>query len=205
MSPRHRIVAQFRMPSGIFGRIAGWIMANRASNRARNRWTVELLDIAATDHVVKIGCGPGYALALCAARATAGMVVGLDHSEIMIDQARRRNRAAIAAGRMEARLGGVDALTALTGPFDKAFSVNVVQFLPDKGAAFHALFAAMAKGGLAATTYMPREQAPTRANARIMADTVAAHMAEAGFADIRIEELALEPAPAIAVLGRKPV
>lgn len=42
----HRVVAQFHQPRGLGGRLAGWTMASRASNRIRNVWVVSLLDIA---------------------------------------------------------------------------------------------------------------------------------------------------------------
>lgn len=41
-----RVVAQFHQPRGLGGRLAGWTMASRASNRNRNVWVVSLLDIA---------------------------------------------------------------------------------------------------------------------------------------------------------------
>ena len=197
------IVGQFRRPHGILGRVAGWIMAARGSNRRRSLWTVERLGIAPGDRVLEIGCGPGVALAAAAARG-ARTVVGLDHAPVMIAQAGRRNRRAIAAGQIELVCGGVAALSNLGAPFDKIYSVNVVQFIGDKEAFVRDLAAALRPGGLAATTYQPRHRNPTRADARAMADTVAAHMAAAGFEHIAIEELALKPVPAVCVRGRKP-
>ena len=62
------------------GRLAGWIMAHRRSNIERNRWTVGLLDIQETDHVLELGFGPGLAIEQVACLATKGRVVGIDHS-----------------------------------------------------------------------------------------------------------------------------
>jgi len=59
----NKVYAQFRRPSGLLGRLAGWIMANRPSNIERNRWTVDLLNIKETDHVLKLGFGPGLSIA----------------------------------------------------------------------------------------------------------------------------------------------
>jgi SAM-dependent methyltransferase len=53
-----------------------------------------------TDRIIELGCGPGLAIAALATRAIRGPVVGVDHSQVMIGQARRRNRAAIRAGRV---------------------------------------------------------------------------------------------------------
>ena len=42
-------LAQFHQPTGAVGHVAGWIMGRRSSNVARNRWAVQLLDVADLD------------------------------------------------------------------------------------------------------------------------------------------------------------
>ena len=37
-----KIRAQFGRPTGLGGRMAGWVMAHRSSNRRRNAWAVSL-------------------------------------------------------------------------------------------------------------------------------------------------------------------
>lgn len=204
MSVRSAIVAQFRRPHGRVGLLAGWIMQTRPSNKQRNQWTVDLLDIRPEDRVLEVGCGPGLALAACAARATRGHVVGLDHSATMIAQARRRLGRMGLLDRADLVIAGIDAVPGLSGPFERIYSINVVQFLPDAAAFFTILFTALAPGGLAATTYMPRNRNPSRTDALSMAEKVRAAMTEAGFTDIRVEELPLEPVPAVCVLGHRP-
>src|SRR5829696_5871014 len=114
MSLAAKFAGQFRKPEGRLGAFAGWIMANRGSNRQRNEWTVDLLEIAPTDRVLELGCGPGLALAAAAQRAALGRVVGLDHSEVMIGQARARLDKLGLRDRVELRLGGVEALQSLS-------------------------------------------------------------------------------------------
>src|SRR5690242_6913220 len=137
---RHGGVAQFHRPTGILGHLAGWIMGRRSSNVARNRWAVRLLDVQPTDRVVELGCGPGVAIAALAARAVGGLVVGVDHSAVMIGQARRRNRASVRAGRVRLVHTPVERLSLdaapLDGgpdgrPFDAALAVNTVGMWPD--------------------------------------------------------------------------
>ncbi|MEQ8248324.1 MAG: class I SAM-dependent methyltransferase [Alphaproteobacteria bacterium] len=204
MSVRQAIVAQFRQPHGPVGGLAGWVMANRSSNRDRNKWTVDLLDIDATTRVLEIGCGPGLALNHAAARAHQGLVVGVDHSMTMLRQAARRNDAAVTAGRLALLLGSIDNLPAFQSTFDRIFSVNVVQFLDDKSAAFRTMYGLLAPSGVLATTYMPRSRNPTRDNALKMADVIANAMTGAGFDSIRFEELVLKPVSAVCVVGRRP-
>src|SRR4051812_2684160 len=87
-----------RAARGIAGRVVGWVMAHRNSNVERNRWVVSLLEVQPADRVLEIGFGPGVAITELAARATQGQVYGIDHSQVMVEQASRRNAAAIRAG-----------------------------------------------------------------------------------------------------------
>src|SRR5271155_3379272 len=114
-----RIVSQFMRPRGLAGRLAGWEMALRPSNRKRNAWAVSLMDVQASDRVLEIGFGPGIAVREIARRATRGHVVGIDRSEVMRAQAARRNAAAIRTGRASLTVASVDDLPTFDRPFDK--------------------------------------------------------------------------------------
>jgi SAM-dependent methyltransferase len=204
MTVRQAVVAQFRKPEGLLGHLAGAVMARRASNRARNDWTVDLLELAPGERVLEFGSGPGLALAAAARKLSRGHVVGVDHSPVMIAQAGRLNRDALRDGRMTLVIGGLDVLEAWSEQFDKAFSVNVMQFLSDRAAAFRVFRGILRPGGLLVSTYMPRHRAASRADALAMAGRLTADLEEAGFTAIRIAELPLRPVPAVAVVGRKP-
>jgi SAM-dependent methyltransferase len=94
-----RVRAQFGHPTGFWGRVAGWIMAHRSSNRRRNVWAVSLLDVQRDDRVLEIGFGPGIAIGELSRIATDGYVCGLDHSALMLRQAAKRNAKGIRRGR----------------------------------------------------------------------------------------------------------
>ena len=98
-----RFFRRFSGPTGPLGRIAGRLMARM--NGPLDDWVVELLEIAPRDRVLEVGFGPGLAVEKVAARLDEGRVVGVDHSDLMRRQATRRNRAAIAAGRVELHVG----------------------------------------------------------------------------------------------------
>jgi SAM-dependent methyltransferase len=100
--------AQFRRPSGFAGRAAGALMAHRSSNRKRNAWAVSLLQVRPDDRVLEIGFGPGLAIRELSRLAHEGYVCGIDHSELMLRQARRRNADGIRRGVVDLRLGSVD-------------------------------------------------------------------------------------------------
>jgi ubiquinone/menaquinone biosynthesis C-methylase UbiE len=199
------IVSQFKQPHGLLGRVAGSIMANRPSNRRRNLWTLDLLAIRPDDRVLEIGCGPGLALAACAERLETGLITGLDHSQTMIDQARKRNRETIDSNHVRLVRGNLSRLSELPGNFDKVFSVNVVQFFENSLDAFRTLYRVTAPKGLVASTYQPRHAKATRNDALSMAAEIEGAMADAGFVGIRCGELPLVPVPAVCVLGIRPL
>lgn len=198
------LTAQFKRPHGALGALAGWIMANRGSNIARNRWTVALLELEAEDRVLEIGCGPGEALQHALRKTRAGCVVGLDHSPLMIAQAARRNRQALRSGSLELFNEGVEALPRIGRQFTKAMSVNVAQFFDDKPAAFRTLSDALEPGGLLATTYQPRSANASDTDGLRMIERFRYALSGAGFIEPRLEILSLRPVSAFCLLARKP-
>ena len=200
---RSIIVGQFRRPHGPLGHLAGLIMARRPSNRERNAWTVSLLALESHHQVLEIGCGPGLALKACATQVTGGRVVGIDHSETMVFQARHRLSPEIAAGRAEVHLGDLADITSEPAAYHRFLSLNVVQFFPDMEAAFRQIHACLVNQGLAATTFQPRSRNPTRKEAYDMAAWIAAAMRDTGFSAVRRHELPLYPVPVVCVTGIK--
>lgn len=196
------VYRQFQKPSGLLGRFAGWIMATRPSNVERNRWTVDLLKIGATDHVLEIGFGPGLSIANVARLAPGGRVIGVDHSALMLTLATQRNLATIKTGAVELRLGGLELLPQLGEAFDKVFSVNVFQFLTDRVGALKTIRSVMKPGATLAVTYQPRHRGATAKDAHEFAARLSKEMTDAGFRDIGTELLDLQPMPVTCVLGR---
>ena len=193
-------IAQFHHPTGFGGRVAGWIMSTRPSNVARSRWAADLLDVQPTERVIELGCGPGVAVAALAARATRGLVVGVDHSRVMVEQARRRNRAGVQAGRVRVVAAPVEHLTIDEAPFDAALAVNTVGMWPDPPARLRDLARLLRPGGRIALVGQPRRPDATAATSQTVADELAGLLAEAGIDHVRTEMLDLDP-PAAWVLG----
>jgi SAM-dependent methyltransferase len=199
---RHGGLAQFHHPTGAAGHVAGWIMGRRSSNVARNRWAAQLLDVQPTDHVIELGCGPGVAIAALADRAVRGLVVGVDHSLVMIRQARRRNRAAVRAGRVRLMHTPVESLSMSDGPFDAALAVNTVGMWPDPSTRLRELARLLRPGGRIALVSQPRCPGATPATSAAAAKELAGLLTDAGFERLRTEMLDLDP-PAACVLGHR--
>jgi ubiquinone/menaquinone biosynthesis C-methylase UbiE len=196
----HGGVAQFHHPTGAAGHVAGWIMGRRSSNVARNHWAVQLLDVQPSERVIELGCGPGVAIAALATRAIRGLVVGVDHSEVVIGQARRRNEAAIRAGRVRLIHTPVENLSISDGPFDAALAVNTVGMWPDPTTQLRELRQLLRPGGRIALVSQPRCPGATAATSAAAANELAALLTKAGFEHLQTEMLDLDP-PAACVLA----
>jgi SAM-dependent methyltransferase len=201
---RRRLVAQAHNPTGPVGHVVGWIFGRRSSNVRRNRWAVELLEVKPSDRIIELGCGPGVALAALAGRATQGLVVGVDHSAVVIRQARRRNAGAVAEGRVRLVHAPVEHLQVDDGPFDAALAVNTVGMWPEPTIRLREIGLLLRRGGRIALVSQPRCRGATAATSAAAADRLAAQLSEAGFEDIRVETLALDP-PAVCVLAAQPL
>jgi SAM-dependent methyltransferase len=198
------LVAQFHRPHGAGGRAAGWVMAHRGSNRKRNVWAVGLLEVQPDDRVLEIGFGPGIAIGELARRATRGRVVGVDHSEVMVRQASRRNAAAVRDGRVELQLGNAEQLPEFDEPFDKILAVNSLMFWDDPVARLKELRGFLRPGGRVAIAFQPRAPGSTDETAARAGEEIAAHFAAAGITDVRVETLPLKPTAVVCVLGVSP-
>jgi SAM-dependent methyltransferase len=215
---RRYLVSQFHHPTGLVGRVAGWVMGHRASNVARNRWAVELLDVQPHERVLDLGCGPGVALAAFAERVTDGLVVGVDHSQVVLDQAARRNADAIAAGRLrlvnaraEAVLASPDGDSPGTDragppfdePFDAALAVNSLGMWDDPDARLVALRTVLRTGGRVALVSQPRSKGADAGTTRAAGSELADRLERAGFTDVHASTLDLDP-PVVCVHATNP-
>ena len=198
---RNRILSQFGQPSGALGALAGAVMARRGSNQRRNAWTVQLLDVQPGDHVLEIGYGPGLAIHRAAQLAPHGRVVGIDHSQVMQRQARRRNRRAVGSGRVQLLHGSLADLAGRAAEFHKALAVNVFMFWPDPVAALRQVAKVLLPGARIALTMQPRGRGVTNEDTRRAGDRMAAALNDAAFTDVQVHTLPLEPVDAACATG----
>jgi len=126
-------------------------------NREANEWTLGLLKVQPTDHVLEVGFGPGVAIQSLARIVTVGRIAGIDSSETMVRMAARRNAAAIAAGRVELKCGDAGVLPYETKQFNKVLAVNVIYFLPDPHTAVKEMHRVMKPGGDLAMFFVAKE------------------------------------------------
>jgi SAM-dependent methyltransferase len=195
--------SQFQRPSGFWGRAAGALMAHRSSNRTRNVWAAELLEVRPDDRVLEIGFGPGIAIKELSARAPDGYVCGLDHSALMVRQAARRNAKAVRRGQVDLRLGSVDELPDFDAPFDKVLAVNVSGFSDGPAERLENLRRVTSRGGRIALAFQPRGPGATDEAATTAGQEFVTKLRDAGFSQVRLETLKLKPA-VVCALGVNP-
>jgi ubiquinone/menaquinone biosynthesis C-methylase UbiE len=118
--------SQFAHPLGWRGWVVGQLMAIK--NKERSLWVLSLFNLHPEDRVLEIGFGSGADTRRVAERVPMGFVPGIDHSDVMLRQATRRNKETIQAGRFELRQGTASELPYASDSFRVAFAVNVAQF-----------------------------------------------------------------------------
>jgi len=182
------VFGQFRRPSGLFGRLIGNRMAR--GNVYDASWTISLLDIGPESRVLEIGFGPGVSTQFAAQKASRGFVAGIDHSQTMVGAARRRNAAAIKAGRMDLNQGDVSVLPYPDDSFDRAFSIHSIYFWPGPVDCLKELRRVLKPGGLLAITIQPKDkwnETQQRVMTLYFGSDIVPMFAEAGFRDVHLE------------------
>lgn len=203
----HFIDQQYRRPTGIVGQFIGSRMARQ--HAPENIWSVGLLAVQPADRVLEVGFGPGLTIAQMAARATGGLVAGVDFSPAMLALARRRNTRAIKAGRVDLRASEATALPFADVSFDKALSIHTLYFWSDPAQPLAELRRVLKPGGTLVLTFLPKERWPGGEQAATIAGVYAGQevvqlLREAGFAQAHVEPgPEQKPFREIAVVGVK--
>ncbi len=193
-------MSQFGRPRGQVGAFVGWLMAIK--NRPRNAWLVELVNPQPRDRILEIGFGPGATLAILARRAVEGYVAGVDHAEVMVQQARRRNRTAVASGRLDIRPGSAASLPFADGAFDKVCASNVNLFWDDEVVALREIHRVLRHCGSVTIALQPR-WAKSEEEIKSTASKLEDDLRAAGFATAGVQRRSMRPVVCLGVIGRK--
>ncbi|MFI7587044.1 class I SAM-dependent methyltransferase [Spongisporangium articulatum] len=160
------LAEQFGHPRGLLGAVVGRGMAK--GNADLSRWVVQE---AASRHdgpaarVAELGPGPGVGLQALLDRFPEAHVWGVDLSTVMLAQARKRNRSAIAAGRLTLLEGGTPELRA-SEPADLVMANHVLYFWPEPVAELTRIRSVLRPGGLLALGYQLKQNMPAMAQKR---------------------------------------
>ena len=94
----------------------------------RIRWAVDFIDVQPADHILEIGCGPGYAAELICSRLETGRLFAIDRSESGVDRSRRRCARFLESGRLTVRQIDLATLRVPVRRLHKVFAFNVNLF-----------------------------------------------------------------------------
>jgi len=150
----------------------------------RLRWAVELVDPAADELLLEVGCGPGVAATLVCERLQTGRLLALDRSATAIARAARRNSGHLAAGRLVLQQCELRDLEIAPASLSHAFAIDVNVFWTTTAAAeLQVLREALRPGGRMHLVYGVGPGDPGR-----VSGAVAGRLASAGFDDIAVRE-----------------
>ena len=188
---------QFARPTGRFGWLVGHLMAWK--NRERSEYVFSLMELQPKDRVLEIGFGSGTDIRR-ASREVA-FVAGVDHSDIMLRQAIRRNAEQIGEGRVDLQLASAERLPYPDASFDKAYAINVGQFWKDPVAALSEVARVVKPGGLAVVAIQPRNKGATEDAAHAVGRSMAGALQKAGFSEVRTDSRPMRPVSTVCALA----
>lgn len=196
--------AQFAHPRGVWGSLAGHIMA--VANARANQWLLEQLEVRPTDRVLDVGSGPGVGVKLATRVAYDGLAIGIDPSETMRRQAIRRNARLMSDGRVELHLASASSIPFHDAFVDRVMSFNTVQFLDDPEGDLVEMHRVLRPSGRIVIGFQLKGAEVTPRMTQAWVDRLKLAMKSAGF--VEIEERAFERSPRLspilAVVARKP-
>jgi arsenite methyltransferase len=168
----------------------------------RRRLVYEALDARPSDRILDVGCGPGfYSRELLDQVGPEGSVTGIDQSPQMLAVARRRSEG---FGNTRFEEGDATGLPVESGRFDRAVSVQVLEYVADVPKALAEMHRALRPGGRVViwdvdwATVSWHSDDPARMDRVLkawdehLADpsiprTLAASLRKAGFENVRME------------------
>lgn len=182
------------------GHIAGAIMATRESNLKRSELTLSHMNIERHDTVCELGPGPGVLLGRMLEQCDN--VIGVDHSPLMIDMSKNRNKRAFMEGRLRLYTADYTDLPDIRGVV-KIVAVNSLQFDGLNPDTLNRLRDHLCEYGKLFVTQQPRKPRQNSSDVERAGECISAALREAEFSIEAVHRLPLEPVEGVCVIGVK--
>lgn len=201
MGLKDNFLKQFSRPTGWLGHVAGWLMRRR--NVERLRWGAEKLRADAQHDILEIGFGPGsFIEILLREHMHRGGIHGIDLSEVMYQQAGRRNREAVQHGQVVLRQASVQSIPYEAERFDRVYTSNTSMFWPEPVENMKEVARVMKPGALFCLSLQPY-WIKSDAGVREEAEKIRGQMQAAGFTDIEMDFRPMRPISCLCLTARK--
>jgi ubiquinone/menaquinone biosynthesis C-methylase UbiE len=172
-------------------------------NASRSRWVLQWLAPRPGERILEVGFGAGADIArMLRAVGPAGVVTGVDLSDVMVRLATKRNRVATAKGRAVLREGTVDGLPFPDLSFDGIYSVNSAQFWPDLPRGFRELHRVARPGARAVVAVQPKHRGASAVDSEKWLSKLGSSAQSASWT-VHASELGPQDAPVAAVILHK--
>ncbi|XKM38307.1 class I SAM-dependent methyltransferase (plasmid) [Rhizobium ruizarguesonis] len=136
---------QLRRPRGKLGWVLGHLMS--VINWKPYQLAIGKLEISASDAVLELGFGSGRGLKYLLELVPSGTVAAVDHSDVMLDMARRKNADAVRSHRLLLHQGSFSPLPYANDSFDHIVLVNVTYFFDRAGCDMGECYRVLKPGG----------------------------------------------------------
>jgi SAM-dependent methyltransferase len=138
--------------------------------------------------LLDVACGRGgYGIEI--ARRTGARLIGIDFSEVALQQARLRGARLLPAGRAEFQLGALHATGLPTGTADALMCIDAVQFAEPPLSAMLEFRRLLSSGGqLVITCWEAAHRSDDRVPPRIKAVDLGRDLPAAGFVDVQVHD-----------------
>ena len=136
---------QARQPRGPAGVVVGWLMERLNAPQICD--TVEALDPPPGAAVLEIGFGRGHALEMLSRKTPLRLIAGADHSELMVETARKRLIPRRGPAALDLRVADASRLPFDDETFDLVYAVNSYHQWPDPEAALAEIAGVLKPGG----------------------------------------------------------
>lgn len=203
-----KIVGNAGKPEGVLGQIM--VVGMNACHAGLSDWGCRFLGEEIPDQVLDIGCGGGANVKRFLNRYAQAHVTGVDYSAVSVESARKRNKAAIRAGRCEILQADVSKLNLPENQYDLVTAFETVYFWPEIHQSFENVLRVLKPGGRFLIVNESTGTDPAAVTFAKIIDGMYLYTPErlkdlleaVGFTDVKIHQA--KSKPWIAVTSRKP-